>query len=187
MSGVPPGQYYVRLVVVQDPNTSSERTLYSDPQPFTIASREVGTGEATNLDDPSGTVQLNGYFTYPAGTNVTSYYEYGPCPLNSHTASTTAPVSTIATGSPQAMPPGSVTALSPGDYCYRTVVVTMDASGNPVYAYGNRISFHVNGGPGVQVITSTVTNVDKPPGSATVNGVLDFPTGTPVQYYMEYR
>ena len=77
--------------------------------------------------------------------------------------------------------------MSPGDYCYETVVVTTDASGNPVYAYGDPMSFHVNGGPDVQVLTSTVTDVDKPPGSATLNGVVEFPTGTPIEYYFEYR
>ena len=211
-SGLPGGQYYVRLVVVQDPGTPSERPLYGTPQAVvimavttsptaapsaqptaapsvapTVLSPMVGTGEATLLDDPANSVQLNGYFTYPAGTNVTSYFDFGPCPLDSTTSTTTTPVTTTATGVRQATTPAVVSGLVPGDYCYRTVLETTDASGNPVKAYGDPSSFQVNGPPDVEVLTSDVTDIDKPPGSATLNGEVIFPTGTPIQYYFEYR
>jgi hypothetical protein len=188
LSDIPSGTYYVRLVVIEDPGTSTSRPLYSDPQqPFTIAPREVGTGEATMLDDPAGTVQLNGYFTMPAGTPVTSYYQYGPCPLDSNTATSTAPVTTIATGSRQATASADLTGLTAGTYCYTTVVVTTDSSGNPVYSYGDSESFTVEPTADVEVTTSAVTNVDEPAGVATLNGLVDFPSGTPLQYYFEYR
>jgi len=37
-----------------------------------------------------------------------------------------------------------------------------------------------------QVVTTHPTNVDNPPGSATLNGYVQFPNGSAVEYYYEY-
>lgn len=36
------------------------------------------------------------------------------------------------------------------------------------------------------VVTTPATAVDSPPGSATLNGYVTFPPGTPVSYHYEY-
>ena len=153
----------------------------------TALSPVVGTGEATLLDNPANSVQLNGYFTYPAGTNVTTFYEYGPCPLGNGTVSSTPAVSTIATGSAQAAPSANVSGLAAGEYCTRLVAMTDDGTGNPVYTYGNPSTFQISGPPHVEVVTNPASTADQPAGTATLNGEVVFPPGTPLQYYFEVR
>ena len=56
---------------------------------------------------------------------------------------------------------------------------------SPSYTYGNSQKF-VIGGASAVVDTTAPTNVNTPPGSATLNGRLEFPSGTSVDYYFEY-
>jgi len=78
--------------------------------------------QPTNVDFPPGSATFNGHITFPAGTNVSYYYEYS---LNcSSTGRLATPVqSIIANGQQQMLLPLVVNGLSPGDYCYRKYIL----------------------------------------------------------------
>jgi hypothetical protein len=77
--------------------------------------------QPTNVNSPAGSATFNGHITFPAGTNVSYYFEYS---LNCSSTGrlTTVVQSIIADGQQQVVSPVVVSGLSPGDYCYRKYI-----------------------------------------------------------------
>ena len=69
-----------------------------------------------NIDPNTASVTFDGVYNYPPNTNVTSYYEYSPCPFNSAVANTTGAVSQVTAGGPQPAPDITVTDLPAGTW-----------------------------------------------------------------------
>ena len=80
---------------------------------------EVQTSEATLVDDPIGSATLNGYFVVPQGSSVTTFYQYGPCPLGSASVTNTTTSVTTASGVDEYANSVVLTSLAANTYCYR--------------------------------------------------------------------
>ena len=112
----------VHRIVVVDP---SGNVVPGNIVPFEISPPDAITDPPTNTDGRKGSTDFNGHVCgFANGTNLTYYFEYSTnCSLDTNVTRTPSH-NIMATGTcDQAVPPQTVSGLTPGAYCYRYVFV----------------------------------------------------------------